>query len=235
MLDYARQLAKPFVPEAVRAWRRRRLRSNQTNAEIFSRIYRTKAWGGDGDLDFFSGNIPAVVDGYVAGVRCYLESRPPADIVDIGSGDFVAGSRLFDLSRSYVACDVVPEIIERNRRKFQHTRVEFIALDATCDPLPRGEIVLIKQVLQHLRNEQISAILRQLAPFKTWIVSEHLPSGAFTPNLDMGTGATVRRHCGINSGIVLTAPPFSIKPQREQVLAHVNAHDGIITTVAYEF
>jgi SAM-dependent methyltransferase len=235
MLEYVKRIAKPFVPAAVRAWHRQRVQARRSNEEIFSSIYREKAWGAPG-LDYCSGNIPVVIEGYVAGVRDYLSAQAPATIVDIGCGDFEAGRRLTDLAHSYIACDVVPALVERNRRKFQYPNVTFVVLDATLDPLPQGDIVIVKQVFQHLRNDQIATIVRKLRPFKTWIISEHTPTGPFEPNRDMNTDSSVRGHDpSINSGVVLTEPPFSIKPRTTKLLAEVPAHEGIIRTFAYKF
>jgi hypothetical protein len=210
----------------------RRANAKQSNAEIFSRIYRDKSWGGK-ELDFFSGNIPEVINTYVTGVRKLLTTMPPSVIVDIGCGDFMAGSQLTDLARSYIACDVVPELIEHNRRLFVRDNLSFIVMDAAKDSLPTGDIVIVKQVLQHLRNDQIAAIVRKLSQYRTWIISEHIPIGSFTPNLEMLTGESVR--INIHSGVVLTEPPFSVEPSHTELLSEVEAHAGLIRTVAYKF
>src|SRR4029079_7884989 len=120
--DSIKQVWRPFIPKAVLAARRRiraRLASHwQSPAEMFGRIYRDRLWGRNG-LDFFSGlgsHDPAVVEPYVAAVRSLLSGiRPPPVVVDIGCGDFAVGSRLTDLARLTVACDVVPQLIVRNR------------------------------------------------------------------------------------------------------------------------
>lgn len=154
-------------------------------------------------------------------------------MVDVGTGDFEAGGRLVDLTRLYRACDVVPELIERNRRLYGHSKVEFHVIDATQEPLPSGEVVIVKQVLQHLSNNQISAVLERLEPFRTWLISEHVPLGAFTPNIDLSTGAGVR--ADVNSGVVVTEPPFSIEPRSSEVLSEAYVYGAIIRTVVYLF
>jgi hypothetical protein len=79
--------------------------------------------------------------------------------VDLGCGDFNVGSQLRPYCSEYVACDIVQSLIERNKLKFADRGVEFRALDMASDPLPAGDVVFIRQVLQHMSNAQILALL----------------------------------------------------------------------------
>lgn len=236
LLAYIKRAIKPFVPESLLSLRRRRNNLRQTNAERFGAIYREKVWGGDQQTDFYSGsgNVPEVVEPYISGVRRFLSTLPPSHVVEIGCGDFAVGSRLTDLARTYIACDVVPELIERNRRMFIRDNLTFMAIDAVTDPLPPGDLVIVKQVFQHLRNDQIQAILRKFTPYRTWIICDHSPVDSdFVPNVDMLAGAGVR--ISVNSGVVLTEKPFLVRPRSSQILSEVKADGGVIRALAYTF
>jgi hypothetical protein len=232
MLAKLRQLFKPFVPEHV-DYRRSR---GQSPGELFAVIYREKHWGGE-DYDFYSGSgshTPNVIEPFIAAVRAYLSAFPaPPIVVDLGCGDFAAGERLVDLARHYYACDVVPELIVRNCRLFTRPNVSFHLLDAVTDPLPHGDVVIVKQVFQHLCNEQIAAIVRKLSHYPAWIITEHVPVGEFTPNRDKLTSGYSR--LPLNSGIVLTEKPFRVKPKATEVLSEVPEDGNLIRTVAYRF
>ena len=93
--------------------------------------------------------------------------------------------------------------------------------------------MLVKQVFQHLRNDQIAAIVRTLAQYPVWIVSEHLPSGEFVPNRDQLAGGSTRLR--VHSGVVLTERPFRIRPKVAEVLCDVPEEGHVIRTVAYRF
>ncbi len=237
MLAYIKRSIKPFVPESLLELRRRRNNLRQTNAERFGEIYRKKLWGGDQQTDFHSGagSVPEDVASYISGVRGVLSQLPPSHVVEIGCGDFAVGARLSDLARTYTACDVVPELIERNRRMFVRENLRFVAVDAVTDPLPSGDLVIVKQVFQHLRNDQIQAILRKLAQYHMWIICEHIPvDSQFVPNADMLAGAGTR--LAVNSGVVLTEKPFSVRPRSSHILSEVRPADGgVIRTLAYRF
>jgi hypothetical protein len=126
----------------------------------------------------------------------------------------------------------VPELIERNRRLFVHDGLEFVVLDAVADPLPPGDVVIVKRVLQHLCNAGIAAIVRKLARYPSWIVSEHLPAGALVANVDKPTDGYSR--LGRGSGVVLMEAPFHVTPREAHVLCEPHAEGGIIRTIAYE-
>jgi hypothetical protein len=205
-------------------------------ADVFSLIYRNRLWGGDAQ-EFYSGygsHTPELVEPYIAAVRSFLSALPVLPVVvDIGCGDFAVGGRLIDLARTYIGCDVVPELITHNREMFAHDNLEFRWLDAVSDPFPPGDVVILRQILQHLRNDQIESIVRKLAQYRTWIICDHVPLGKFTANADIAMDGGTRLPFG--SGVVLVEKPFKVTPRRTQLLCEVGAEGGVIRTVAYTF
>jgi hypothetical protein len=163
-----------------------------------------------------------------------FEKRP--DIVDLGCGDFAVGLQIRGLCANYIACDVVEQLIIYNKEKFKELNVDFRVLDITSDELPVGNVVFIRQVLQHLSNKKISAVLHKLQKYRYIILTEHLPAAVnFDANLDIPIGAGIRLSSGkVGSGVVLTREPFNFKPTRETVLCEVAEEGGIIRTILYE-
>ena len=109
----------------------------------------------------------------------------------------------------YVGIDIVEELIEHNRRVYGSTNVSFRTLDIIEDPVPDGELCLLRQVLQHLSNEQIQKVLRNLRGYRYVLVTEHYPAPeSFTrPNVDKPCGEDVRIYDG--SAVYLDLPPFN--------------------------
>jgi hypothetical protein len=215
--------------------RMRRELSRVDLRRTFLKIYDRKFWGGP-DSDFYSGDgshAAEVVEAYVSGIHAFLKKQfdTKPDVVDLGCGDFNIGSRIRPDCGRYVACDIVPDLVQRNQRSFADAEVDFRCVDIVNDPLPEGEIVFIRQVLQHLSNSQIAQVVAKLGQYRWAVVTEHLPKGEFTPNVNRQTGKGNR--LGIKSGIVLTAPPFEIRPLGEEILCAVPHERGVITTVAY--
>jgi hypothetical protein len=211
-------------------------------AAVFGAIYANQVWGApESPADrFYSGSgahTESIVGPYVGAVRSFLrlfemfEGRK-ADLVDLGCGDFHIGSRIRSACGRYVACDVVADLIAFNAEKLADQNVEFRQLDFTRDALPDGDVVHIRQVLQHLSNADIARFLAGIpASFRYMILTEHLPSGQFFANLDKPSGHGIR--LSNNSGVVLTRPPFNLAPIDEVVLSDAPELSGVIRTSLY--
>ena len=181
---------------------------------VFTDIYTQGVWGSNSKAsgDFFSGtgsHDATVVDPYCKAVKAFLESLPSKpSVVDLGCGDFAVGSQIRQHCSSYTACDIVAPLIAANKKLYAHLDVDFRHLDMTTAALPVGDVVFIRQVLQHLSNASIQQLVPQLEKsFKYLVLTEHLSTHpGFQPNLDKPTGPDTR--LGLNSGIVLTQAPW---------------------------
>ena len=87
-------------------------------------------------------------------------------MVDGGCGDFSIGSRLASKFDEYLALDVSSRIVEINKSRYADLcasgRVTFGFMDMTSTTFPPTDLVLIRQVLQHLTNAQIQKILNNI-------------------------------------------------------------------------
>ncbi len=186
-------------------------------------IYELGLWGKNGDA-FYSGegsHDPRIVEPYIQVVKDFLNAfEKKLSVCDLGCGDFNVGKHFLDQVSSYTAVDVVEELIRYNRSKFQHPYLEFQHLDIAKAELPTADCVILRQVLQHLSNAEISAIVTKLKNYKYLILTEHLPNGNFTPNLDIisGQGTRLKK----NSGVVLTELPFDLAAVKEKELLVVD-------------
>jgi len=161
-------------------------------------------------------------------------------MIDLGCGDFRIGSQLVDVCQSYMACDASPHIIDLNRKKYSNLDVDFKVLDIANSAIPDGEVVLIRQVLQHLSNEQISRFVNQINnndKMKVLLVTEHLPFHNFKPNINKPVGHSIR--ILRNSGVVLHERPFNLKCKKMNVLLTLEkssaGKEGVIQTTEYLF
>lgn len=237
-----KRLVKRSLPEPVlryiRFYKNREF-NNLSTEQIFTRIYEQGTWGRSQDLarPFFSGsgsNRDVEIDSYISSVSNFLCSFPvKPNVVDFGCGDFTVGSQIRKFCGRYVACDVVPSLIDFNKREFESLDVEFKQLDLVKDELPAGDVAFVRQVLQHLSNDQIARFVPRASNYKFLVVTEHLPSRAdFRRNADKLTGPGTRM--GDESGIELTSPPFNLRPKSEKEICRVNSVDtGVIVTTLY--
>ncbi len=210
-----------------------------TTREVFTKIYEDGVWGVSKDPSdrYFSGlgsRDEITARTYVEAVHRFLssfESKP--DVADLGCGDFSIGSKVRALCGRYTACDIVQPLIDANKERYKSQAVDFRVLDLTQEDPPKADIVFIRQVLQHLSNDDIRKALPKIErSYKYLVLTEHLPgTDDFTPNLDKPAGPTTRlRH---NSGIVLTSPPFNLAPKEQRVLCQVAGDGAVIKTTLY--
>jgi len=208
--------------------------------DVFVDIYKNKKW--DGNELFYSGEgsrCAPVVDPYIFALESFiyrLGYKPTA--VDLGCGDFYVGSKTLPLFSKYTACDIVDELITHHKQKYSYLNVEFKQLNICKDELPIAEVGIVRQVLQHLSNDDICNFVSKVKKsFKYLICTEHLPFGQFKPNLDKNSDSNIRINVG--SGVDLAAEPFNLNPTKEWNICSVPgvpvACGGVITTKLYQF
>lgn len=204
--------------------------------DIMADIYANNKWGGR-NRNFYSGrgsHKKKIINPYIKIITELVQGLgPELTILDLGCGDFNVGKEIVPHAGDYIAIDVVEELIERNKKEYKNENLRFNCLNIVEDDLPEADCVLIRQVMQHLSNKDISKVAMKLSRYPHVIVTEHLPKGEFTPNLDKPTGADIR--LSIGSGVILTKPPFNLKPKKESKLMEVNYWGGTIVSTYYQF
>lgn len=197
-------------------WRRqkvaaiRRRNSGKAVREVFREIYLDNRWGGEaGTFNSGSGSAAHHARQYAETIRTFIRDHGISRVVDLGCGDFQVGAQLVVDDIEYIGVDIVEEVVRRNEKTYGGERVSFRTLDIIDDALPDAELCLIRQVLQHLSNEQIQKVLRKLTRFRYVLVTEHYPAPAalVRANVDKPCGEDVRVYDG--SAIYLDQPPFN--------------------------
>lgn len=202
-----------------------------------TQIYNQHLWGGN-NFDFYSGegsHLPEIIMPYLESVSSFLKSfKIPLTVCDLGCGDFNIGKNLVKYTKTYVAIDIVEALIKRNKQIFNTENLEFYCLDISKETLPEVDCVILRQVLQHLTNDEISNICKQLKNYKYIILTEHLPIGNFCPNINIISGQGIRiKH---NSGVDILQHPFNFKAKKQTILNNyfLKENKGKITTFLLE-
>jgi SAM-dependent methyltransferase len=233
-----RQRHGELLPEAV-IWayqryvlaRDRRLFAARSLRETFEEIYDRGLWKVPGNnVQSGTGSGEPYAESYATLVRSLIERLDIRTVVDLGCGDFSVGALIVEDTIDYVGVDVVGRLIATNNERFASDNIRFVTLDLTAQPPPLGDLALLRQVLQHLSNDEILAVLTRCAGYPAILVSEHVPApGKWSPNRDKPHGPDTRLYD--NSGVVLEAPPFSIPVEEIQVLPYGDDLGGVIRTV----
>ena len=192
----------------------------KSNAEIWSHIYAHENIGNDPNEKFFSGSgshDEKIIIPYINTLLQLITNNNIRNIVDVGCGDFwIMRHALNALSEAdcnffYTGVDVVKELIDYNAARFRDPSIRFICMDAAGDePLPDGQLLIIRQALQHMRNSDIKKILGKAAKFKYLFITEHIYD-AFDAvyNVDKENSNSTRGQ--YKSGVYLEHPPFNFK------------------------
>lgn len=202
--------------------------------DVMEQIYEMKLWG-DINTDFYSGDgshHAEIINPYITVVKSFLKSFKKSLIIcDLGCGDFNVGKEFVKYTKKYIAIDIVKPLIDRNNEVFKEENLEFHCLDIAINNLPSGDCVFLRQVLQHLSNVEVKAILDKISNFKYAIITEHIPEGNFMPNKDIisGQGIRLKKKSGLN----LMLSPFNFKVKEEKQLLSIKLNKGVLITTLY--
>ncbi len=187
----------------------------KSREEIFNEIYNKNLWGKAPDGRQYcsgSGTIDSRVEKYIEILRNFINEFEIKSIFEIGCGDFtIMKSVLGKSDIQYTGTDIVKDLTEYLTASYSKENVRFMHMDAiNNEQYPEADLCIIRQVLQHLSNAQISEIIRKTKKFRFVIITEHVPVNPKQKNDDKITGGYIRLQNLFTSGVFLDAAPFSL-------------------------
>jgi SAM-dependent methyltransferase len=190
---------------------------DQARRLAFESVYTERHWGTDKEGKGTSGlgSTLEFTKLYRVFLQDFLAAHGIRSVVDAGCGAWEF-SRAMDWSGiDYLGLDIVASLIETNQRRFGAPNIRFAAADIVRDELPPADLLIVKDVLQHLSNADITRFRAQLPRYRhVLIVGDVLPdsltgelkdirSGEFRmfdptqlPHSVAGTKVFVWRHAG---------------------------------------
>ena len=155
----------------------------------FSEIYERQLWGPGSGV----GSAPDKTLEYRTFVQQFMARNRVRSVVDLGCGEWQF-SQLIDWSGvRYLGVDVVPAMIEKNQRDFGGGNIAFETFESLAK-LPRADLLLCKDVLQHLPN---SLVKEYLAAFRKQykfllITNDEEPVEILNTDTEIGGWRTLR-------------------------------------------
>lgn len=187
------------------------LYADQSNEDIFTEIYRNKVWGENdrGEGCSGSGAKLETTEEYRNYLQIFFKENDIRSVVDVGCGDW-AWSWAIDWSNiDYYGYDVVKSLIQNNQAKYSQHNIQFIHGDATLIDLPAADLLLCKDVLQHLPLEDIYLLIEQFHKFKYCIIQNDVD---YLNGKDPNHNGQILR--GNGRSLDLTEPPFSLRGEK---------------------
>lgn len=210
-----KNIIKSIIPHFFYEWRLKKQLErfeNKSLGDVFSTIYAENLWGGKtGEFCSGSGTINPHTIKYVKVITEFIHKNKIGTVLDVGCGDFSVMKNVVEKTNiKFIGGDIVPDLIKHHQQLYANERISFQVLNAVEDILPDADLCLIRQVLQHLSNEQIQQILEKTKKFKYVIITEHVPiETTIRANLDKKAGPDIRVYK--KSGVFIDLPPYSYK------------------------
>lgn len=169
--------------------------------EVFTSIYKHNKWGG---TESVSGSGSSLKE--TENIRKFIESLiirfQIKTILDAPCGDFnwFKEINLEELNvKSYTGADIVEELIIKNREKYTDKIRTFRTADITIDELPKVDLIICRDCLQHL---PLYKALNALQNFKRsgskYLLASTVPNITNSKDIKAGDGRLLN----------LELPPF---------------------------
>jgi hypothetical protein len=169
--------------------------------KAFEDIYQSGKWNADG---FSLGNSEYKVNElYVKFLQNFMLEHHIQSVVDVGCGDWQFSRHIDWSGIDYKGYDVVRYVIDRNSALYSLPNVTFIHANVAEVDLPEADLVICKDVFQHLPNEIILKLLTKFQKFKHCLLTDYVNPGPFTLNGPISIGAY--------RPVDLTKPPFNVE------------------------
>ncbi|MEJ0090065.1 MAG: class I SAM-dependent methyltransferase [Limisphaerales bacterium] len=150
----------------------------------FDKIYANGYWGfGSGH-----GSLPSVTKGYRAFLENFLAANHIKSVLDFGCGDWQF-SRLINWGGiQYTGVDVAGKVIRRNKLKYASDNINFHALNSPAMDFPAADLLISKDVLQHMTRNDIFAFIKNILPRYKFALITNCVTPADRLNHDIGAG-----------------------------------------------
>lgn len=175
----------------------------QTAEEAFTAIYNYGIWGvnAEGQGVSGSGSTLEATECYRIFLQQFLKDFQIRSVIDLGCGDWEFSQAINWDGIDYTGYDIVQSVIERDQKRFAKPNIHFVHGNAIRMDMPSADLLICKDVLQHLPNEDIFLLFRQLPKFKYCLITNDVdPATLTSPNPNIAPGQY--------RPVDLTQPPF---------------------------
>jgi SAM-dependent methyltransferase len=173
--------------------------------QVFSEIYENKIWGVNDAGEGWSGGGSSceTTNEYRDFIQKFLKEYGITSVLDLGCGDWEFSKFINWNGIDYLGLDAVPRVIKKNKERYEYDTIHFECADALLCDLPSAELLLCKDVLQHLTNEDILVISAQFKKYKYCLITNGVDYDTLSSD-----NADIQR--GDYRPLDLTKPPFNI-------------------------
>lgn len=179
----------------------------------FNAIYRYADWGKNkqGKGHSGPGSTAEVTQRYRTFLEQFIKTHKIRSIVDAGCGDWEFSKQINWQGADYLGLDISDLVVKKLTKRYQRKNIRFRVGDAT-EKLPSADLLIIKDVLQHLPNAWIQRFIQnnlQKGKYKYVLLTNDREPKKEKNNKDIKVG-------GYRT-IDLSLPPFSLKGLKDEM------------------
>lgn len=131
--------------------------------DIFENIYITNQWKSNYGTQSGPGSSIECSYEYLLFLDKFVKENKIKTILDLGCGDFNLMKHFNFDQLDYVGVDIVSHVIESNNKNYIKSNIKFLEYDITqYTSTYIFDLVILKDVLQHLSNDNILKILKNI-------------------------------------------------------------------------
>ena len=201
LINFFKRLIPTQLLQRYRKYRyaKKNASDNLSSKEIFTKIYQTNQWQGEQSVSG-KGSDDIQTQTIIKALNALLSELDISTVLDIPCGDF-QWMKSVDLSGvTYIGADIVEELIEQNSTLYSAQHLHFKCLDLVSDPLPKADLVIVRDCFVHLSYKDVFASLHNIqSSGSTYLLTTSFPK--HHPNFDIPTGSW--------RTLNLALPPFS--------------------------
>jgi SAM-dependent methyltransferase len=150
----------------------------------FVEIYSNDEWsGGSGE-----GSFDFQTKGYQGFLQNFISKNNIKSVVDMGCGDWQFSQYIDWSGVRYQGYDVVPSVVTSNANNFSAANISFTLYSGDPNDLPSGDLLIVKDVLQHLSNQSVLDVTNCLFKYKYALLTNCINPKGKTINEDINTG-----------------------------------------------
>lgn len=163
-----KRLIKKFIPKFV-LLRLRKYRgikyskklSNMNTQDIFTEIYNNNYWQSNESASG-PGSSLSQTESLIKDFENLLNEMKIKSVLDIPCGDFKWMQKVNISKIDYIGADIVEELIKKNIEKYKSKNINFRVLNLITDPLPKSDLIIVRDCLVHFSNADIYNAMRNI-------------------------------------------------------------------------
>lgn len=154
--------------------------------EIFTEIYSHNLWGGTESVSGPGSSLRESLN-LINKLPLLFNLFDIRSILDAPCGDFHWMKHVHLEDRDYTGVDIVKELIEKNTSLYEKEHISFAEKNIIHDSLPKADLILCRDALVHLTNEQVKETIRNFQDSgSTYLLTTHFPG--LEQNRDISAG-----------------------------------------------